>query len=295
MEPLPHDITELMVQCFGRCFYYKDGVTAFLISSDVNAAMVAKHAGFAKFVWARNILTELSTSNDGRLIQRKILTNLCNLRTISDPGIVDKAGALECLRRLKEAAVERQLVKQKVREDEKARLQIGEAKARLVQERAEKLRQLRDLFAQSFTEKNRQKAGYNLEYLLKELFPLFDLEFNKSYRTETSQIDGHFKFEGADYLVEAKWRGDFPTQKDIGSFKDEVSRKLDGTRGLFISVVGFRPEVAELFNEPGARIILFDGQHLMHVLEGRAELQDALRYVIEQAAQRGVVYSQLQL
>ena len=295
MEPLPHDISEKIVQCFGRCFYYKDGLTAFLVSAGVEQSLASKHNHLAKFVWGRQLLLELAATDDGRLIQRKILTALCNLRELTDSGLLDKAAGLAVLKDLRDAAIARNLVKQKVREDERQRREAAEAKAELIRERSVKLRNLRDAFARTYSENDRQKAGYELERILKELFFLSDISFTASYRTETSQIDGHFHFEGFDYLVEAKWREDQPTQKEIAGFKDEVARKLDGTRGLFVSVVGYRSEVADQFNEPGAHIILMDGEHLMHVLDGRIELDEGLRQLIEHAAKRGVVYTKFVL
>ena len=80
---------------------------------------------------------------------------------------------------------------------------------------------------------------------------------------------------------------------EIGAFQRKVETKLESTRGLFISVIGYRPEVAAEFNGSGANIILMDGQHLVHVLEGRRSLKDVLRVLVDTAAQRGVVYTAL--
>ena len=53
-----------------------------------------------------------------------------------------------------------------------------------------------------------------------------------------------YYFQSFDYLVEAKWRKDQPTEGEIGSFKHKVEGKFKGTRGLFMSVAGFRREVS---------------------------------------------------
>lgn len=290
MDPLPHDIAEKIVQCFGRCFHYKDGVKAFLISAGLDQQLASKHSHLAKFVWGRQLLMELAATDDGRLLQRKILTALCNMRSITDPDVIDKQAAITAINDLKTTAVERHLVKQKMRDDEKQKREIADARAHLVQERADKLHELRDRFATAFSQQNRQGAGYELERILKELFVLSDIEFTPSYRTDTAQVDGHFRFEGFDYLVEAKWRSGQPNQKEIAGFKDVVGGTLDSTRGIFLSVVGFREEVIRVFSQPGARVILMDGEHLMHILDGRIELQDALRYLITRASMRGEVY-----
>ena len=132
-----------------------------------------------------------------------------------------------------------------------------------------------------------------MEDILANLFALFEIEYRRSFRTpgNTQQLDGSFSFGGFDYLVEAKWRKEWPTEQELGGFKHKVDGKLESTRGLFVSVVGFRPEVVNAFNGRGANVILMDGADLAHILEGRVDLRDALRRKIEKAAQEGVVFT----
>ena len=139
----------------------------------------------------------------------------------------------------------------------------------------------------------RQEAGYTLEDLLKDLFSLFEIDYRKSYRIPTQQIDGHFNFQGFDYLVEAKWRQDQPTEQELGGFKHKVDGKLESTRGLFVSIPGFRAEVISQFNSSGGNLILLDGSDLNFILEGRLDLRDGLKQKIETAAQRGIVFTPL--
>jgi restriction endonuclease Mrr len=95
---------------------------------------------------------------------------------------------------------------------------------------------------------------------------------------------------GFDYLVEAKWRSDQPNEQEIAGFKQKVDTKLDATRGMFVSINGFRDEVVAQFQGRGANIIFMDGEDLTHILEGRVDLPDALRTKIEKAAQEGNVF-----
>jgi hypothetical protein len=122
---------------------------------------------------------------------------------------------------------------------------------------------------------------------------LFEIEYRKSFRTETQQIDGHFNFQGFDYLVEAKWRRDQPTEQELGAFKHKVDGKLESTRGLFVSIPGFRAEVVAQFNGRGPNLILMDGCDLIHILEGRIDLRDAIRKKVERAAQEGIAFTRL--
>jgi len=293
MQALPYDILQAMIQCFGRCFYYKDEMTSFLLTVGVERSLVDKYRSEAKFVWARHLLTELAQSERGRLLQRKILTELCNLKDVPDPNVPDRNAGVDALRGLKELAVQRDMVAREERKkgDESARL--SEERARVVSERAGKLARLHRQFTAAVTSADRQTAGYTLEDLLQELFALFEIDYRKSYRTDTQQIDGHFAFHNFDYLVEAKWRQDKPTEQEIGGFKHKVDSKLESTRGLFVSIPGFREEVVTQFNGKGANIILMDGMDLTHILEGRADLRDALHHKIERAAQEGVVFTSI--
>lgn len=291
MIPLPYDILQAIIQCFGKAFHYKDNLTAFLLSCGVSRGLNDKHREQAKFVWGRNVLSELGQTESGCLVQRRILTGLCKLRDLPDKDAPDRDAGLDALRALKRLALEQKLYVDVSREKEKGRSLQKEERQKIVQERKQTLERLRESFNNAVTSDNRQQAGYTLEDLLKELFAVFEIEYRKSYRTGTQQIDGHFRFEGFDYLVEAKWRKDMPTESEIGGFKQKVDTKIESTRGLFVSVQGYRLEVAAQFDGRGANIILIDGSHLVQILEGRHDLRDLFRTIISKAAQEGLAYT----
>ena len=70
-----------------------------------------------------------------------------------------------------------------------------------------------------------------------------------------------------------------------------MDKKLAGTRGLFISVNGFRDcVVAELTRGTESKLILMDGADLSLILEGQITLTDALDLKIQKAAQEGIVF-----
>ncbi len=291
MEPIPYNILEAMVQCFGRAFHYKDGVSAFFLSCGVPRDLNDKYRDLPKFVWARRLLTELGQSEQGRLVQRRILTDLCKLRDLQDENVPDRNAGIDALRNLKRLALDQKLFVEENRKKRKDRISLSQERANVVRQRREKLENLRKRFTDALNNPNRQQAGYSLEVILKDLFALFEIEYRKSYRTPTQEIDGHFNFRGFDYLVEAKWRKDKPTVQEIGGFKHKVDDKFESTRGLFISIPGFRPEVIEQFSHTGTNIILMDGTHLIQILEGRHDLRDVLKAIIKKAAQEGLAYT----
>jgi hypothetical protein len=292
MEHMPYEIKDQMIQCFGRCFHYKDHMESFLRSSGVSRDLANKYRDEMKFVWARKLLNDLEETENGRLLQRRILTELCKLRNVP-PEIPDREAGLEALRKLKHLAVQHQIEFEDKKAESKSRENSSKARAKIMEERNAKLTDLRKRFSQGLTSENRQDAGFDLEDILSELFALFEIDYKKSYRTSTQQIDGHFKFEGFNYLVEAKWRKDQPNEAEIGGFKRKVDTKLDATRGLFLSVSGFRTAVIEEFDSNGTNIILMSGEDLVHIFEGRVSLRDALQIKIDNAAQYGKVYTRI--
>ena len=62
---------------------------------------------------------------------------------------------------------------------------------------------------------------------------------------------------------------DPPGEADLAALKTKVDKKITSTRGLFVSIAGFRSEtVAEFTRGVSSNIILMDGQDLSLILEG---------------------------
>lgn len=292
MKSIPFEIYEQMIQCFGKCFHYKDPVASFMRSSGVSSQIVDRYRDLPKFVWARRVLEDLSQSEDGLIVQRKLLTNLCVLKDLPDKEVIDRSSGLEALKKLKKLAIENDFIVKELKTKSNIQKNIADQKQALVIERAKQLEELRAIFNLNVTESNRQKAGYILEDLIKNLFEINDIEYRKSFRNSenTQQLDGYFKLDGFDYLVEAKWRKDTPNLTEIAGFKFKIDSKIESTRGLFVSINGFRKEVIREFSGNGAKIVFLDGQDLMLILEGRIKLIDGLRNKIEKAVQLGEPY-----
>ena len=293
MNPLPYEILDAMIQCFGRSFHYKDTVLTFLLSAGVNLNLAVKYRSEPKFVWARKLLSDLNEAEDGRFIQRRILTELCKLRKLPDKEVPDPDAGLSALRNLKKLAYEHEIIVKELEKECEDRKSLRREKLKIIEERVKKVEKLNKKFLEAIRNPDRQQAGYSLEDLLKELFAIFEIEYRKSYKTATQQIDGHFRFEGFDYLVEARWREDQPNETEIGGFKRKVDTKLESTRGIFVSINGFRDEVVKQFTGIGSNLIFMSGEDLIYILEGRIDLHDALRLKIEKASQEGDVYISL--
>lgn len=140
------------------------------------------------------------------------------------------------------------------------------------------------------SEDNPQKRGFRLETVLKELFQLFDLDPKASFRITGEQIDGAFSFEGTDYLLETKWQQEPVVAKDLDSLVGKLSRKLDNTLGLFLSINGYSEDAVKTHSSGRRLIILMDGSDLMAVLEGRIDLVQLLLRKRRKAAETGNIY-----
>src|ERR1017187_10639223 len=212
---LPFDISEAMIQCFGKCFHYKDGVAAFMRQAGISAQLIQKYRDEPKFVWARHVIADLSQTEQGHDVLRRMLTELCKLRKVPDEKVPDRNAALDALRALKDLAVCHDLYVEEKQAAGSQRQDLAKQKVQIVAERSSKLRELQKTFSDGLTNPNRQQTGYVLEDLLRELFGLFDIEYRKPYKTPVEQIDGHVNFEGFDYIVEARWRKDQPSEAEI--------------------------------------------------------------------------------
>jgi len=263
-----------------------------MVSSGVPEELYDGFADESKYEIARHLLSELDAIGDeGYQIQRRIVTELAKLRKVPDDNVPDREAALNALRWLKELALNHKMIALKSKVEQQSRAEEARRRQAALVARANKMEQLRTTYAAiaSATE-DPQSRGYGLEDLLSELFAVHEITYRPPYRTGTEQIDGSFSFKGFDYLVEARWRKGQPTEADLAVLKTKVDKKITSTRGLFVSIPGFRPEVVlEFTRGVTSNIVLMDGVDLLLILEGRVSLIDALDIKIQKAAQEGII------
>jgi restriction endonuclease Mrr len=290
---LPFEIREAVVQVCGKAFWLKDPLRAVLLEAGVPPEVYDRFSDESKYKIARHVLSELDCIGErGFEIQRAIVTTLCRLRKLPDENVTNRDSARAALSSLRELAIAQKLYVEERRNESDDRVSEARRKQAAITARAAKVEELRRAFASMVTAStDPQDRGYGLEDLLAELFELHDITYRRPYRTGTEQIDGHFPYKGFDYLVEARWRKDSPSESDLGAFKTKIDKKLTSTRGLFLSVPGFRQEVVlEFTRGVSSNIVLVDGADLSTILEGRISLTDALQVKIAKAAQEGLIY-----
>jgi hypothetical protein len=91
------------------------------------------------------------------------------------------------------------------------------------------------------------------------------------------QIDGAFKLEGWQYLVECRWREKLADIRELDGLKGQVDRSGKQTIGLFLGINGWSDDVPKLLKQnPEKSIILMDGYDLRTVFSERLDLSDFL-------------------
>ncbi|WP_167001008.1 hypothetical protein [Mumia sp. ZJ430] len=151
-----------------------------------------------------------------------------------------------------------------------------------------KLEESRDLFI-TLHHQEAQQRGYSLEKFLNNLFGLYDIDAKGPFRVVGEQIDGAFTFEGTEFLLEAKWRAEKTGASDLDAFAAKISRKLDNTLGLFLSMNGYHDTAVSLHSQNRPVMILMDGADLSTVVEDRIPLPDLLHRKRQHAARTGEI------
>lgn len=164
------------------------------------------------------------------------------------------------------------------------------AKLKANQAVREKLGEIKTRYMGFVTSTDKQGRGFELEKLMYDLFDLFDLDPKASFRNTGEQIDGAFALEGTDYLFEAKWQAKLMGAAELDSFAAKVTRKLENTLGVFLSINGFSDDGVSAHSSGRANIILMDGSDLMAVLDERIDFTSLLLRKKRHASQTGSIY-----
>ncbi|MBA0045411.1 restriction endonuclease [Mycobacteroides sp. LB1] len=141
---------------------------------------------------------------------------------------------------------------------------------------SDELSNLRERYIAMHDAGDPHKRGKDFEILLADLFLLFDMEPRLSYSLPHEQIDGSLSFDTDDYIVEARWRKEPTEPGDLHIFKAKVETKGRNALGIFVSVNGFTAGALELYSSTSP-FIVFTGDDIYTVLDGRITLDDLLR------------------
>jgi len=281
-------------EALALAFWYKNDLRPFLATALDDAALVAQ------LDWTdykRNIvhrLVDTLASNQHKFFDQ-LLNLLLATADITDPNWLKRVedgdrkyeNALAALASLRVLVEPIRKQRTEVEETDRRRRE-DDARAEVQRAVREKLAELKGLLYE-ITAQDPQTRGYSLEKLLNQLFALYDIDAKAPFRIVGEQIDGAFTFEGTEFLLEAKWTTERSAISDLDTFAGKISRKLENTLGLFLSVNGFQDTAISTHSQNRPVLFLMDGSDLSAVLDDRIGLPELLTRKRQHAAHTGEI------
>jgi len=277
-------------------YWYKSDLRSFLTSTLTDPALLSR------LNWddyKRNVVGELI----GFLERRQDEYQADLLRLLTEVARVDDFSHLEHLEGGKEKAVAARTAVRALRKLTEAHEALFDEQRRMEERRRKtheemlrtaavrtKVEELTKEYFKLLRSEQPQQRGFRLEKIIRALFELFDLDPRASFKIVGEQIDGAFTFDATDYLFEGKWQQEPVNAGELDVLAGKLSRKLDNTLGLFLSINGFSDDGVKAHSSGRRLMLLMDGSDLMAVLEGRIDLIQLLLRKRREASQTGNIY-----
>jgi CheY-like chemotaxis protein len=149
------------------------------------------------------------------------------------------------------------------------------------------LSQFRKLQSSRRSVRDKAETGLAFERLLSDLFRQQGIVATAPFAISGEQIDGAFEHKGWTYLVEVKWQNKKQSTKALYAFQGKPDRRIEGTRGLFISMSGYyQTSIARFAQGRKPNTILWTGEHIEAVLEGKITIPEMVDLSVRHAAER---------
>jgi len=280
-----------MVGLAGTCFWFWNSFYSFLESSGVPKTLYQRYPkdAFNKYEVMRNILEILEEQGHIRIIN-SLTSNFYRLKNAVDRDHLDTDKAKRLLQEFRDA-VGNDPIEAAIKEKEQEKARANYQKT--IENTKVKMDCLTDLNSRflglaSATSLTPQQRGFMLETLFFDLLHFAEFEHTKPYRTpDGEQIDGHFKYEKFDYLVEVKWISGQIKQKDLSIFDGKIRGKAQSTRGLFLAAEGFDDNAVNKFSGDAPRIILMTGEDLAIIMNGTIPIFDVMKAKVDAIVRYG--------
>jgi len=292
-KKLSFEAKEKMVELAGACFWFWNGFYSFLDSCGVPKTLQNKYPrdAYNKYTMMRAILEDLEQAGKEEIIA-SIASGFYRLKGPMDRDHLDEKKAKRLLAEFKGAVGDDPIeaeIKRRAQESAKVSHERAIADHRAQSKRLEDLN-TEFLSLTSATDVTPQQRGFRLETLFFQLLHIGEFEHAKPYRTPGhEQIDGHFKHEKFDYLVEAKWTQGPTKQPDLSIFDGKIRGKVQSTRGFFISANGFDDTAVQKYSGDSPRMLLMTGEDLALVLCGRVLFADAMKAKVDAIVRFGSI------
>lgn len=274
---ISYNVKAMMVELAGACFSYWSSFHGFLDSSGISKSLYGRYpkGSFSKYDVMRNILDVLEDRDDTEKINA-VVSNFYRLANAVDRDQLDNERAKRLLQEFREAvgndpieAGIRRKERERARESYRDSVENRRAKDQRLSELNRRFLELTT--ADSYTA---QQRGFEFERLFFDLLQFAEFEYTAPYRTpDGEQIDGHFRYEKFDYLVEVKWTSGPTKQKDLSIFDGKILGKAQSTRGFFLAANGFDNDAVN--------------KDLAVVLDGRLPFFDVMKAKIDAIVRYG--------
>ena len=135
------------------------------------------------------------------------------------------------------------------------------------------------------------RRGYALQRLVLQLLQFEGADASGGFRPRGEEIDGFFSTDHRFFHFECKWEAAEIPASAIYSFRGKFEGKLLGTMGVFVSMSGFSPNVAEVLRYGKTiDVVLFNADDLRYALSSKNTFTNILRIKLRRAAQYGEPY-----
>ncbi|HAT1825407.1 TPA: hypothetical protein JBA24_12890 [Legionella pneumophila] len=142
----------------------------------------------------------------------------------------------------------------------------------------------------SMSSETAQKRGLVFEKFLTKMAKFYSLKATEAFKTKGTQIDGTIKYDGENYLIEAKWHSQCLSDEPLMAFCHKQEMNMHG-RGIFISVNGITSGCLAMLEKSSIKnTIVMDGEDITLILEGLITLPEVLEKKIHAAQTRGKFY-----
>ncbi|MEI7579500.1 MAG: hypothetical protein WCJ58_05705 [bacterium] len=294
MKKVSYQTKEYIVKLAGSCFWYWGSFHSFLKSCQVPDSIIQRYPKEVftnKYLVMRGIIDELDSRNDTNTIQI-IISEFYRLTKPVDDGVKDPKYTKELLEEFRNHVgkdpIDTEIENRKKQEKKDSYVD----KILTLKKNNEYLNKLNQTFSELITTAaiTQQNKGYKLEEIFYDLLKLEEFNYMKPYKIKTEQIDGHFKFQSFDYLVEIKFEAELIKKDPIAIFDNKIKSKAQSTRGFFLAPNGFDQDHVNTFEGNSPRLILMDGLDWIAILEGKFSFFDMLDRKVDELVKSGNIY-----
>ena len=135
-----------------------------------------------------------------------------------------------------------------------------------------------------------QQRGYAFEKFLAKMARFYELKVTEAFKVKGTQIDGTIKYEGENYIIEAKWHDRQLSDEPLMAFCHKQEMNMHG-RGIFISINGYTAGALNMLERSAIKnTILMDGEDIALILNQLITLPATLDKKIHAAQTRGHFY-----